>query len=125
MFELSVWEVHIEFKVLKICNSLWTLVQQVDDTDLRKNPNFPFKLHLVNYVVSSGLKKWLDSGMFELSVWEVHIEFKVLKIRNSLWTLVQQVDDTDLRLSILVISEAIGMDTISQGKYIVAEEKVE
>ena len=63
--------------------------------------------------------------MFELSVWEVHIEFKVLKIRNSLWTLVQQVDDTDLRLSILVISEAIGMDTISQGKYIVAEEKVE
>lgn len=63
--------------------------------------------------------------MFELSVWEVHIEFKVLKICNSLWTLVQQVDDTDLRLSILVISEAIGMDTISQGKYIVAEEKVE
>lgn len=42
-----------------------------------------------------------------------YIEFKVLKICNSLWTLVQLVDDTDLRLSILVISEAIGMDSIS------------
>lgn len=41
-----------------------------------------------------------------------YIEFKVLKICNSLWTLVQLVD-IDLRLSILVISEAIGMDSIS------------